>query len=99
MAMASTAAEAQHRTQRPTVVHDEPVPSAFSPRSGRGKPTLGETWARDARLVKQDLAQSDGANHWSEVFCGSAEHGKWIHIDPLLDWIDAPDKVEGAGVR
>lgn len=102
MAMASTAAEAQHKAQRkPTAraVHNEPMPSAFSPRSGGAKPTLGETWARDARLANQDLAQSDAANHWTEVFCGSAELGKWIHADPLLDWLDVPDKVEGAGIR
>ena len=102
MAMASTAAEAQHRTQRkPTAkaVHDEPMPSAFSPRSGVPKPTLGETWARDARLANQDLAQSSAASCWAEVFCGSAELGKWVHVDPLLNWLDVPDKVEGAGIR
>lgn len=99
MAMASTAAEAKHRTQSKATVHDEPMPSAFSPRAGGRKPTLGETWVRDARLATQDLAQSEAANHWAEVFCGSAETGKWIHVDPLLGWIDAPDKVEGAGVR
>ena len=102
MAMASTAVEAQHRMHRkPSVsaVHDEPVPSAFSPKSGHAKPTLGETWTRDARLPKQDLAHSNAASHWAEVFCGSAEHGKWVHADPLLDWLDVPDKVEGAGIR
>jgi len=102
MAMASTAAEAEHRAQRkPTAkaVHDEPMPSAFSPRSGIPKPTLGETWARDARLANQDLAQSSAASCWAEVFCGSAELGKWVHVDPLLNWLDVPDKVEGAGIR
>ncbi len=102
MAMASTAAEAQHRAQRqPTAkaVHDEPMPSAFAPRGGVPKPTLGETWARDARLANQDLAQSSAASCWAEVFCDSAELGKWVHVDPLLKWLDAPDKVEGAGIR
>ncbi len=102
MAMASTAAEAQHRAQRkPTAkaVHDEPMPLALSPRSGGPKPTLGETWARDARLANQDLAQSSAASCWAEVFCGSAELGKWVHVDPLLNWLDVPDKVEGAGIR
>lgn len=102
MAMASTAAEAEHRAQRkPTAkaVHDEPMPSALSPRSGGPKPTLGETWARDARLANQDLAQSSAASCWAEVFCGSAELGKWVHVDPLLNWLDVPDKVEGAGIR
>ena len=102
MAMASTAAEAQHRAQRKPAakaVHDEPMPSAFSPRSGVPKPTLGETWARDARLANQDLAQSSAASCWAEVLCGSAELGKWVHVDPLLNWLDVPDKVEGAGIR
>ena len=103
MAMASTAAEAQHKADRkPTakVVHNEPMPSAFSPpRSGNVKPTLGETWARDARLANQDLALSDAASYWAEVFCGSADLGKWVHVDPLLNWLDVPDKVEGAGIR
>lgn len=102
MAMASTAAEAQHRMHRKpsaSAVHDEPVPSALSPKGGNAKPTLGETWTRDARLPKQDLAQSDAASHWAEVFCGSAELGKWVHADPLLSWLDVPDKVEGAGIR
>ncbi|KAA6419983.1 MAG: DNA repair complementing XP-C cells-like [Trebouxia sp. A1-2] len=101
MAMASTAAEALHRTQRkPTAkaVHDEPMPSAFSPRSAVPKPTLGETWARDACLANQDLAQSSAASCWAEVFCGSAELGRWVHVDPLLNWLDVPDKVEGAGI-
>lgn len=99
MAMASTAAEAQHRMQRRPSVHDEPMPSALPLKSGHMKPTLGETWARDARLPKQDLAQGDAASHWAEVFCGSAELGKWVHADPLLNWLDVPDKVEGAGIR
>ena len=102
MAMASTAAEAQHRMHRKpsaSAVHDEPVPSALSPRGGNAKSTLGETWTRDARLPKQDLAHSEAANHWAEVFCGSAELGKWVHADPLLNWLDVPDKVEGAGIR
>ena len=102
MAMASTAAEAQHRMHRKpsaSAVHDEPVPSALSPKGRNGKPTLGETWTRDARLPKQDLAQSEAASHWAEVFCGSAELGKWVHADPLLNWLDVPDKVEGAGIR
>ena len=102
MAMASTAAEAQHSAQRKPAakaVHDEPMPSAFSPRSGVPKPTLGETWARDARLANQDLAQSSAASCWAEVLCGSAELGKWVHVDPLLNWLDVPDKVEGAGIR
>ena len=25
---------------------------------------------------------------WCEVFCGSAEEGKWVHVDALLGWID-----------
>ena len=102
MAMASTAAEAQHRMHRKpsaSAVHNEPMPSALSPKPGHTKPTLGETWTRDARLPKQDLAQSDAASHWAEVFCGSAELGKWVHVDPLLNWLDVPDKVEGAGIR
>ena len=102
MAMASTAAEAQHRMHRKpsaSAVHNEPVPSALSPKSGHAKPTLGETWTRDARLPKQDLSQSDAASHWAEIFCGSAELGKWVHADPLLNWLDVPDKVEGAGIR
>ncbi|KAL0038560.1 hypothetical protein WJX77_010735 [Trebouxia sp. C0004] len=102
MAMASTAAEVQHRAQRKPIakaVHDEPMPSAFSPRSGVPKPTLGETWARDARPANQDLAHSSAASCWAEVFCGSADHGKWVHVDPLLNWLDVPDKVEGAGIR
>lgn len=99
MAMASTAAEAQHRMQRRPSVHNGPVPSASPLKSGHVKPTLGETWARDARLPKQDLAQSDAAGHWAEVFCGSADLGKWVHADPLLNWLDVPDKLEGAGIR
>ena len=102
MAMASTAAEAQHRMHRKpsaSAVHEEPMPSALSPKSGHAKPTLGETWTRDARLPQQDLAQSDAASHWAEVFCGSAGLGKWVHVDPLLNWLDVPDKVEGAGIR
>lgn len=99
MAMASTAAEAQHRVQRVPSVHNGPVPSASPLKSCHIKPTLGETWARDARLPKQDLAQSDAAGHWAEVFCGSADLGKWVHADPLLNWLDVPDKVEGAGIR
>lgn len=102
MAMASTAAEAQHKVQRKpsmSAVHDEPMPSTLSPKAAVAKPTLGETWARDARLPQQDVAQSDAASHWAEVFCGSAELGKWIHVDPLLKWLDVPDKVEGAGIR
>ena len=99
MAMASTAAEAQHRMQRKPSVHDGPVPSTSPLKSGHIKPTLGETWARNARLPKQDLAQSDAAGHWAEVFCGSADLGKWVHVDPLLNWLDVPDKVEGAGIR
>lgn len=102
MAVASTAAEAQHRMHRKpsaSAVHNKPMPSALSPKSGHAKPTLGETWTRDARLPKQDLAQSNAASHWAEIFCGSAELGKWVHVDPLLNWLDVPDKVEGAGVR
>ena len=102
MAMASTAAEAQHKVHRKlsvSAVHDEPMPSTLSPKAGVARPTLGETWARDARVPKQDFAQSDAASHWAEVFCGSAELGKWTHADPLLNWLDVPDKVEGAGIR
>ena len=103
MALASTAAEAQHKIQRKpsaSAVHNEPMPSAFSPKpAAAAKPTLGETWARDARLPKQDLGQGEAASHWAEVFCGSTELGKWIHVDPLLNWVDMPDKVEGAGIR
>ena len=102
MAMASTAAEAQHREKRKPIsaaVHNEPMPSAFSPRSGGAKPTLGETWTRDAGLATQDFAQSDAASYWAEVFCGTAEQGRWTHIDPLLGWLDVADKVEGAGTR
>ena len=102
MAMASTAAEAHHRMHRKpsaSAVHDKPMPSGLSPKSAHTKPTLGETWTRNARLPKQDLAQGAAASHWAEVFCGSVELGKWVHIDPLLNWLDVPDKVEGAGIR
>ena len=102
MAMASTAVEAQHRMHcKPSAsaVHDKPMSAALSPKAGPAKPTLGETWTRDARLPKQDLGQGGAASHWAEVFCGLAELGKWVHVDPLLDWLDVPDKVEGAGIR
>lgn len=102
MAMASTAVEAQHKMHcKPSAsaVHEDPMPVALLPKAGHAKPTLGETWTRDAHLPKQDLAQGNAASHWAEVFCGSAELGKWVHVDPLLNWLDVPDKVEGAGIR
>eukprot|EP00891_Asterochloris_glomerata_P007608 jgi/Astpho2/7608/Aster-x0327 len=36
---------------------------------------------------------------WAEVFCGSGDEGRWVHVDPLLNWLDKPEQVEGGGVR
>lgn len=100
MALASTAAEAQHRAKhRPTAskVHSE----ATLPQSSvhAAKPTLGETWARSSGIAPQSHQQDEGAAQWAEVYCNSAELGKWVHADPLRGWLDTPDRVEGSAIR
>ena len=32
---------------------------------------------------------------WLEVYTGSEDTGKWMHVDPLTGWVDSPEKVEG----
>ena len=40
----------------------------------------GAAWARDV-----GAARALGANIWAEVLCDS---GAWVHVDPLLGWVD-----------
>ena len=41
----------------------------------------GAMWRRDA-------ARRQGGRCWAEVYCGSAESGNWIHVDPISGTID-----------
>lgn len=50
-------------------------------------------------VAAQNCQEDEGAAQWAEVYCNSAEHGKWVHVDPLLDWLDSPDRVEGSADR
>ena len=100
MALASTAAEAQHRAKHQPIasqVHSE----ATLPQSSvhAAKPTLGEAWARSSGIAPQSSQQHEGAAQWAEVYCNSAELGKWVHVDPLRGWLDTPDRVEGSAIR
>lgn len=40
----------------------------------------GSMWARSRRGL-------DG-RCWAEVYCGSAESGSWVHVDPLTGTVD-----------
>ena len=56
------------------------------------KKGAGLSWARDPQ-------RSQLCMFWAEVFCGSGDEGRWVHVDPLLNWLDKPEQVEGGGVR
>ena len=46
----------------------------------RKKPA-GAMWTRGAR-------KPSGGRCWAEVYCGSAESGSWVHVDPLSGVVD-----------
>lgn len=33
---------------------------------------------------------------WAEVYCGPADTGRWVALDPLQGWVDQPQKVDDA---
>ena len=46
----------------------------------RKKPA-GAMWTRGAQ-------KPSGGRCWAEVYCGSAESGSWVHVDPLSGLVD-----------
>ncbi|KAK9823314.1 hypothetical protein WJX72_001861 [[Myrmecia] bisecta] len=52
----------------------------------------GATWWREG-------GGREEGTHWLEVYCGSAENGRWVHLDPLLLLFDQPLRMERATVR
>ncbi|KAK9845720.1 hypothetical protein WJX81_000463 [Elliptochloris bilobata] len=53
----------------------------------------GAAWARGGSQ------RSLGADVWAEVFCGAPDSGAWVHVDPLLGWLDMPERVAGTVAR
>lgn len=39
--------------------------------------------------------QADIGRYWVEVYCGTAETGRWVHVDPVAGWVDRAGDVEG----
>lgn len=52
-------------------------------------PAGGAAWSKK-------LEQCGAGCHWAEIWCGSADSGRWVHFDPCLGWADVPQQVEGA---
>ncbi|KAK9908106.1 hypothetical protein WJX75_002826 [Coccomyxa subellipsoidea] len=63
-------------------------PKATLPAQGQ---LAGSMWARSRRGL-------DG-RCWAEVYCGSAESGSWVHVDPLTGTVDRAQDVEKGCVR
>ncbi|KAF5839400.1 Rad4 beta-hairpin domain 3-domain-containing protein [Dunaliella salina] len=40
------------------------------------------------------VAAPDFASCWAEVWCGSPEYGRWVHVDVVATEVDRPQKVE-----
>ncbi|BDA45057.1 probable DNA repair protein complementing XP-C cells homolog [Coccomyxa sp. Obi] len=64
------------------------LPKNNSPTQGQ---LAGSMWARSRRGL-------DG-HCWAEVYCGSAESGSWVHVDPLTGTVDRAQDVEKGCVR
>ncbi|CAL8469198.1 g8739 [Coccomyxa elongata] len=64
------------------------LPSKSSPTQ---RQLAGSMWARSRRGL-------DG-RCWAEVYCGSAESGSWVHVDPLTGTVDRAQDVEKGCVR
>jgi xeroderma pigmentosum group C-complementing protein len=36
---------------------------------------------------------SSGGLCWAEVYCGAADTGRWVAVEPLDGWVDQPHRV------
>ncbi|KAK9840463.1 hypothetical protein WJX74_010195 [Apatococcus lobatus] len=69
-----------------------PPPKGKSPLRGAHSGIASSSWGR--RFRGEGVGQV-----WAEVYCDSADMGKWVHVDPHLGWVDMPERVETATVR
>ncbi|GMH36283.1 hypothetical protein BSKO_04151 [Bryopsis sp. KO-2023] len=85
MAMEATAMASSPAKDHPGQPEEPPAPSILRVESGNA----GSGWSRSKSLC----------HHWCEVFCGSVENGRWVHVDPINDWVDRCNAVEDIAHR
>lgn len=73
-------------------------------RGGGGGPSkrgAGKAASSGASLPGAVLSSKEGvvATVWAEVYCGTADAGRWVHVDVLNGYVDQPNMVDGASAR
>ena len=55
--------------------------------------------AGTARGAAFGAHQGHVGRYWIELFCGTTNSGRWVHICPISGWIDRAEDVEGLAPR
>ena len=58
-----------------------PLAEGKSPFARAPSGIASNSWGR--RFRGEGVGQA-----WAEVYCDSADMGKWVHVDPHLGWVD-----------
>ncbi len=66
-----------------------PHPEIGSPPTVTGKSAVVGTHSGIASSSWGRRFRGEGVGQaWAEVYCDSADMGKWVHVDPHLGWVD-----------
>ncbi len=106
LALMATAAEAEARQRKAlgaaaAAPHQPAAATALTRLKaglfpGRGKKPPADAGASssiDHRLADGSRVSSEGVAVWAEVYCGSAEAGRWVHVDVVGGNLDKPESV------